>query len=92
MHGLIINDLTFLDRASSPKIFGARATRRITPTVSTAAATGADTRATTFASIDGDLLTGFRFNVRARGSAASAQASAVSIGGTATANVIVSAG
>jgi len=88
MTHLAITDLNFLERLSpSTAIVGGR----ITPRISTASATGSDTRLTTSASVGGDLTTGFRLNLVARGSAAAAQASAVSIGGTATATVVVSA-
>lgn len=84
-----ITDLNFLESLSPmTSIVGSG---RITPRISTAAATGADTRLTTSASVSGDLKTGFKLNVYATGSAAAAQASAASIGGTATASVFVRA-
>lgn len=88
MTHLAITDLNFLESLSpSTAMVGGR----ITPRVSTALDTDADTRLTTSARVTGDLTTGFRLNASARGSAAAAQASAASIGGTATATVYVRA-
>lgn len=65
---------------------------RITPGVSTAADTALDTRLERSAVVDGNLQNGFSLNRFARGSAASAAASAVSLGGRAFAFASAEAG
>lgn len=92
MSQMAIADLNFFESAlpTVNNIMGGRA--RITPKVTTAVATDTDTRATTYASIQGDYLSGFSLNIFARGSAAAASASAVSIGGQAYAEAHADAG
>ncbi|MBW4647670.1 MAG: hypothetical protein KME06_03080 [Kastovskya adunca ATA6-11-RM4] len=64
---------------------------RITPRVFTAAATASDTFLDARANRSGDLASGFTLNLFGRGSAASAAASAVSLGGQASANAYANA-
>lgn len=92
MSHMAIADLNFVESAfpTAESITGGRG--RVTPKVSTAVATDTDTRATTYASIEGDYLSGFSLNVYARGSAAAASASAASIGGQAYAEAYADAG
>ena len=79
MSQLVIADLSFLDTLPETEINGSRRRSR----VSTAAVTDADTRARTFARIEGDFESGFRITLFADSGAASAAAAAVSIGGRA---------
>jgi hypothetical protein len=106
MSRLSITDLVFLEwpacepgpctvvspATGSPNPSAIIGGRRLTPSVSTAVATGVATRTTTFVGVGGNAANGFAINTRVRGSAAAAQASAVSIGGVALAGVFVSAG
>jgi hypothetical protein len=94
MNQLEINDLNFFEAELSEEngVKGGIAPRLQTPRVSTAVATGVDSKTTTYLKIDGDLSSGFKINSFARGSSASAEASALSLGGTATAVVYVDAG
>ncbi|MBE7384737.1 MAG: hypothetical protein F6J95_025400 [Leptolyngbya sp. SIO1E4] len=94
MSQLKVTDLDFYQCECLPEasISGGRMTRRITPRVSTAAATALDTSITANADVSGDLVNGFRINRIARGSAASAAASATSIGGQASAFAFADAG
>jgi hypothetical protein len=64
---------------------------RITPRVSTAAATATDTFLERRAIRSGDLASGFDLKLFGRGSAASAAASSASIGGTASASAYANA-
>lgn len=90
---LNLNCFEICDRDHNHLTGGYRITPSIeTPRISTAVATGSDTRLTTFASREGNLIEGFRSNIYARGSAASAASSAASINGQAYAEVYVSAG
>lgn len=94
MNQLKINDLNFFEAALSEEsgVTGGIAPRLQVPKVSTAVATGVDTKTTTYLNVGGDLSSGFQINTFARGSSASAEASALSLGGTATAVVYVDAG
>ncbi|MBF2001466.1 MAG: hypothetical protein IGS50_17660 [Synechococcales cyanobacterium C42_A2020_086] len=90
MSRVAITDLHFVEAVScEPVLMGGG--RRITPRVSTAAATASDTLLITHASVEGNLLSGFKTKRFARGSAAAAAAAAVSIGGTASAEAYASA-
>jgi hypothetical protein len=90
---LNLNCFEICDRNNGYLTGGYRITPSIaTPRISTAAATDSDTKLTTFAGREGNLIEGFRTNIYARGSAASAASAAVSINGQAYAEAYANAG
>jgi hypothetical protein len=94
MSQLEINDLNFFEVTLSEEgsVKGGITPRLQTPKLSTAVATGVDTKTSTSLEIKGDASSGFKINSFALGSAASGAASALAFDGKATAVVIVDAG
>lgn len=94
MSPLKVTDLDFCQPVGLQKsgVTGGRRIPRITPRVSTAAATASDTTLTAMVVVEGDLANGFSISRVARGSAASAAASATSLGGQASAFAFADAG